>query len=139
MKNYKKDNNTGVNHKVVDSNVPLQYLSASSIIGDQVISSADQHMGNIKDIMIDLSNGKIEYFIIELGGFLGIGEKYFAFPYSLLTADPISKTFILDKDLEKLNNAPGFDKNHWPETNSHQFDDSKSYWGDFRNVNIVIP
>ncbi|MFT6868461.1 MAG: sporulation protein YlmC with PRC-barrel domain [Cyclobacteriaceae bacterium] len=131
MKNFKTDNTSGTNHEGVNSNMPLRYLTATSIIDDKVMNPANDHMGNIKDIMIDLYNGKIEYFIIELGGFLGIGEKYFAFPYSVLIVDPIAQTFILDQDLETLKKAPGFDKDHWPGTNSHQFEHAKTYWGDF--------
>jgi sporulation protein YlmC with PRC-barrel domain len=139
MKNFKEDNASGVNHEGVDSNRPLRYLTASSIIGDKVMNPAAEHMGTIKDIMINLSNGKIEYLVIELGGFLGIGEKYFAFPYSLLKIDTKNETFILDQELENLKNAPGFDKEHWPETNSHQFDHSYSYWGEFMGSNIGTP
>lgn len=135
MKDFNKDNESGVNHEGVKPNMPLKYLTASSIIGDKVTNPSEEHMGSIKDIMIDLSTGKIEYFIIELGGFLGIGEKYFAFPYPLLTVDPTTETFVLDQEPETLKNAPGFDKDHWPETNSHQFGHAYTYWGDFMGSN----
>jgi hypothetical protein len=85
--------------------------------------------------MIDLDTGKIEYFILELGGFLGIGEKYFALPYSFLKVDVKNETFILDQELERLKNAPGFDNDHWPGTNSHAFENSSTYWGGFMGSN----
>ena len=56
-------------------NVELKFLTASSIIGDKVHDQDDKHMGHIKDIMIDVRSGKIEYYVIEFGGFLGIGEN----------------------------------------------------------------
>jgi hypothetical protein len=84
--------------------------------------------------MLDLNGGKIEYVVVELGGFLGIGDKYFALPYSLLKVDPKNEAFSLDQSKDALNNAPGFDKDHWPETNTHLFD-SSSYWGGFMGVN----
>lgn len=135
MKNFNSDNTSGINHKGVNPNMPLKFLTASSIIGDKVINKKEENMGEIKDLMIDLNTGKIEYFIIELGGFLGMGEKYFAFPYSLLTVDPKNETFVLDQKLETLKNAPGFDKEHWPDTNSHEFDNSGGYWGNFVGAN----
>jgi sporulation protein YlmC with PRC-barrel domain len=131
MKNYNEDNHTGKNHEGVKPNMPLKYLTASSMMDDKVMNKAGEHMGSIKDIMIDIPSGKIDYFIVEMGGFLGIGEKFFVFPYSLLTIDPTTETFLLDQDLETLKNAPGFDKDHWPQTNSHQFDDYATYWGGF--------
>ena len=72
---------------------------------------------------------------MELGGFLGIGEKFFAIPYPLLQVDPKNEVFVLDQEKEKLENAPGFDKDHWPETNSHEFDNAGDYWGGFMGGN----
>jgi sporulation protein YlmC with PRC-barrel domain len=123
-----EDDLTGVNHGELYSNSPLKYLTAKSIIGDKVHNETDEHMGEIKDIMIDVTTGKIEYFIIEFGGFLGIGIKYFAIPFSLLRVDPVKKLFIFKEKRKALEDAPGFDMDHWPDTNIH-FEDVHSYWG----------
>lgn len=138
MKNYNLDNSTGMNHEGVNVNTPLKYLTASSIIGDQVTNPDRVHMGVIKDVMINLSNGCITYYIVELGGFLGIGEKYFAFPFNLLKVDSKTESFVLNQSLDTLNAAPGFDKEHWPDTNSHEFDSSGRYWGSFMGPNTGI-
>jgi len=84
-------------------------------------------MGEIKDIMIDVNTGKIEYYIIEFGGFLGVGIKYFAIPFDLLLVDPVRKLFIFNKTRKALEEAPGFDMDHWPDTNIH-LEDVHSYW-----------
>ena len=62
-------------------NRPLRYLTAHSIIGDKVCNGKEEHFGEIKNIMIDFTTGNIDYFVIEFGGFLGIGIKYFAIPF----------------------------------------------------------
>jgi len=134
MKTFEADNLTGKNHEGAHPNSPLRYLTATSIIGDKVENPAGEHLGHIKDIMIDLDNGKIEYVVIEMGGFLGIGEKFFAIPYSLLKVDSKKAIFILNQSRDVLKNAPGFDKEHWPETNTHLFD-SGYYWGSFMGAN----
>ena len=85
--------------------------------------------------MIDVQSGKIEYVVIELGGFLGIGEKFFAIPFSLLGLDSKNQCFILNQEKAILQEAPGFDKDHWPETNTHMFDSSSGYWGRFMGSN----
>jgi len=135
MKNFNSDNDSGINHEGVNPNTPLRYLAVSSIVGDKIYNKEKEHMGSIKDIMIDLDTGKIDYVITELGGFLGVGEKYFAFPFRLLKVDSKNQTFILDQDQEILKNAPGFDKDHWPDTNSHEFENSGVYWGGFMGAN----
>ena len=119
------ENVTGVNNEGAHPNVPLKYLTASSIIGDKVRNDKDEHLGKIADIMVDLTTGKIEYIVIEFGGFLTIGTKLFAIPFSMMKVDPAKKMFILDQPRAMLEKAPGFDMNHWPETNLHS---EETYW-----------
>ncbi|CAN5199539.1 hypothetical protein BH09BAC2_BH09BAC2_19460 [soil metagenome] len=121
----KTENLTGVNRGGARPNMPLKYLTATSIIGDKVHNANDEHMGKIEDIMIDITSGKIEYVVIEFGGFLTIGEKYFAIPFRLLKVDPKNKSFIFNQPKEMLEKAPGFDMSHWPETNLHG---EETYW-----------
>ena len=127
MDTLTKDNLTGVNNGALYPNFPLKYLTASSIIGDKVHNEKDEHMGKIKDIMIDITTGKIDYFLIEFGGFLGIGIKYFAIPFDLLRIDADKKIFIFNQTKESLEKAPGFDLEHWPDTNIH-FEEAHGYW-----------
>ena len=120
-----KDDLTGINNEGEQPNIPLKYLTASSIIGDKVHNEKGEHMGKIEDIMIDLSTGKIEYVVIEFGGFLTIGTKYFAIPFNLLKVDPDQNLFRFNQPREILEKAPGFDMSHWPETNFHE---EETYW-----------
>jgi sporulation protein YlmC with PRC-barrel domain len=120
-----KEDLTGVTEGSKYPNLPLQYLTASSIIGDEVYNKEDEFLGKIEDIMIDVTTGKIEYYIIEFGGFLGIGDKYFSVPFRLLQINSGKRLFIFDEPKEVLEKAPGFDKDHWPLTNLHEYYD---YW-----------
>lgn len=122
-----QDNLSGENHGELLPNKKGRYLTASSLIGDPVVNASKEHLGEIKDIMLDLEAGRIDYYVIEFGGFLGIGVKYFAIPYRLLKLDAENKRFIFKEGREKLKNAPGFDMDHWPDTNIH-FDEVFSYW-----------
>ncbi|CAN5857868.1 hypothetical protein BH11BAC4_BH11BAC4_25910 [soil metagenome] len=115
-----KDNLSGQFEGDPYINTPLKFLTATSIIGDKVRNDADEHLGIVKDIMLDIRTGKIEYFVIEFGGFLGIGEKFFAIPFQLLQVDSENKVFRFNEKKEVLARAPGFDKHHWPETNEHK-------------------
>jgi sporulation protein YlmC with PRC-barrel domain len=125
--NFDGDNLTGANQGPLFSNTPLKYLTASSIIGDKVHNEADEHLGEIKDIMIDVTTGRIDYFIIQFGGHLGIGIKYFAIPFNQIRVDPNKRLFILKQGREALEQAPGFDMDHWPDTNIH-LENVASYW-----------
>jgi sporulation protein YlmC with PRC-barrel domain len=90
-------------------------LSASTLAGDQVQNSAGENLGKVDEIMIDIPSGKVAYAVLSFGGFLGMGNKLFAVPWSALRVDEDKKHFVLDVDKKKLENAPGFDKDNWPD------------------------
>ena len=139
MDTLEKDNMTGVNHSGKYPNKPVKFLTATTIIGDNVYNLADESLGEIKDIMLDVRNGRIEYVVIEFGGFLGIGEKFFAVPFGALSLDTDRHAFVIDQRKEVLEKAPGFEKDHWPETNSQEWQKSTAYWGDFMGPNVGTP
>lgn len=89
-------------------------LSATNIIGSKVVNSEGEQVGNIKDLVLDLDDAQVAYAVLSFGGFLGLGDKLFAIPLEALTFHTNDHTVILDVDQEVLKNAPGFDKNHWP-------------------------
>jgi hypothetical protein len=89
-------------------------MSASTLIGDDVYNQKEEDLGNIKEIMLDMQSGKVCYAVLSSGGILGIGETLFAVPWSALTLDTENKRFILNVEADRLKNAPGFDKDQWP-------------------------
>lgn len=129
------DNLTGENHEGHYANTPVKHLTTASIIGDKVYNGIDEDLGKISELMVNVHDGRIEYVVIEFGGFLGIGEKYFAVPFKALKIDTERHAFVLNQKKEVLENAPGFDKDHWPETNSHIMEKTNSYWGSFMGPN----
>ena len=127
-----KDNLTVQNQEGTNANWPVRILTATSIIGDEVAINQGEHLGKIKDIMLDIQQGTISYVVMEVGGILGINEKLFAIPYKALKLDAADQKFILHIAKDQLEQAPGFDKDHWPGTNSHEyFNGVGTYWGNF--------
>jgi hypothetical protein len=74
----------------------------------------DEKLGKIQDIMLDIAGGKIRYAVLASGGFLGMGDRLYAVPWKALKQDKENERFMLDVDVERLKNAPGFDKDQWP-------------------------
>jgi sporulation protein YlmC with PRC-barrel domain len=110
-------------------------LSASTISGDKVVNPAGEKLGEIKELMIDLPSGRIAYAVLSFGGFLGMGETLFAVPWNALTVDEDQKQIVLNADKEQLKNAPGFDKDNWPDmvnvgwgTQIHTYYGTQPYW-----------
>ena len=89
-------------------------MGADTLIGNEVYNTATESLGTIKELMIDMSSGTINYAVLSFGGFLGMGDRLFAVPWRALTLDSTNKRFTLSATKEQLKNAPGFDKDHWP-------------------------
>ncbi len=132
--NLDRENLTGQNQLGPNANRPVRVLTATSIIGDKIENKVGENLGSIKDVMLNIHDGSIEYMIIEYGGFLGFGEKLFAVPFQALRLNTSKKTFVLDVDKKFLESAPGFDRNHWPETNAHYYEVT-AHWGSFMGNN----
>jgi sporulation protein YlmC with PRC-barrel domain len=135
QENLKIDNNTGKNHTGNHANNPVKRLTATSIIGDKVANPAGEPLGKIMDMMVDIDEGRIDYVVVEFGGFLGMNQKLFAVPFQALSLDRERHVFILDQSKEMLELAPGFDKDHWPETNSHKKSENLVSFGGFMGAN----
>ena len=93
-------------------------MGADTLIGDDVYNHEDEELGDIKEIMLDMRTGQIAYAVLSFGGVLGMGDKLFAVPWERLTLDTVNKRFLLNVDKDLLKNAPGFDKNNWPDMGS---------------------
>jgi len=88
-------------------------MGANTLIGNDVYDRNDEDLGEIKEIMLGMSSGKVAYAVLSFGGFLGMGEKLFAVPWAALTLDQ-NKRFVLKVDKDTLKDAPGFDEDNWP-------------------------
>jgi sporulation protein YlmC with PRC-barrel domain len=91
-----------------------EIMDAATLHGDDVVGANGEGLGKIEAIMLDVTAGRIAYAVLSFGGVFGIGSKLFAIPWSALTLDALEKRFVLSATKEQLENAPGFDKEHWP-------------------------
>ena len=73
-------------------------MGADTLIGDDVYNHKGEDLGDIKEIMLDMNNGKIAYAVLSCGGVAGIGEKLFAVPWKALKLDTANKRFTLSVD-----------------------------------------
>jgi sporulation protein YlmC with PRC-barrel domain len=92
-----------------------QVMGASSLIGEDVVNQTDENLGDIKEIMLDMETGKVSYAVLSFGGFLGLGDKLFAVPWDALKLDTVNKRFVFNVNKARLETAPGFDKDDWPD------------------------
>jgi len=136
VQSFNSSRGAAIINTVADSNGPgPEVMAADTLEGDEVINREGEKLGEIQHIMLDVPNGRIAYAVLSSGGFLGMGDKLFAIPWTALTLDADRKCFILDVDRNRLEAAPGFDKSSWPQmadltwaTSVHQYYGQRPYW-----------
>ncbi len=107
-------NDTINSNVIITAHLASRVLSASTLKGDDVYNPEGEKLGSIKELMLNIESGRICYAVLSFGGFLSLGEKLFAVPWSALKVDTENKRFVMDTDEERLMNAPGFDTENWP-------------------------
>lgn len=107
-------------------------MRASKIIGANVENANGDNIGEIKDMMVDTRNERVRYVVLSHGGVLGIGDKLFAYPMSMVeTSGRNSDKLVMNVNKEQLDKAPGFDKNKWPDfaSNGKYSSEVDKYYG----------
>ncbi len=88
--------------------------------------------GNLKDLLVDVSNGQILFASIEYGGFLDIGDKEIVIPLSAFTLSADNR-LVLNFDEQVLQDFPGLGDN-WPNISDPTWDNQvNDFW---RNNNF---
>lgn len=127
--NYEESDTYGMYKSSVDGPGP-ELMGAGTLIGNDVCNGQDDDLGDIKEIMLDMRSGKVTYAVLSFGGFLGMGEKFFAVPWRAFKLDTENKRFVLNVDKDRLKDAPGFDKDNWPNMADQAWIDRiDSYYG----------
>jgi len=113
----------------------VRNMRASNLIGKEVHNAQNENLGDIKDLVVDLNNGRVHYVVLSFGGFLGLGDKNFAFPMTAFRASGDKDTLILDIDKERLKKAPGFERAKSPDWNNPEYRAQVDrYFGDMYRV-----
>ncbi len=92
---------------------------AKNLIGVKIVNDQGERLGKVEDIVLTPNRDAVHYVVLAHGGTWGVGDKYFAVPWSQFNFRPgetagqgiLVLKNVTNADLDK---APGFDKNHWP-------------------------
>jgi sporulation protein YlmC with PRC-barrel domain len=101
-----------------DNAQAVRQVRASKLLGKDVRNRQGEDLGDIKDLVIDVNHGKVHYVVLSFGGFLGLGDKLFAFPTRAFQPAQANDELVLTVDRQKLEHAPGFMPDRYPDWNS---------------------
>lgn len=78
------------------------------ITGASVTSPDGNAIGDINDLIVDSDTGEMKAAIVGVGGFLGIGEKQIALPWTDLTINSDAQEITTDLTEEEADAAPEY-------------------------------
>jgi hypothetical protein len=115
------------------TNTTIAEHRAAKIIGMTVQTPAGDSIGAVRDILFD-NNGMATHVVIAYGGALGVGGKLAAVPWS--TAVSLTKGSRIVVDRSRLERAPTFEDNKWPDVASRTWStEVDNYWqGEIRSA-----
>jgi sporulation protein YlmC with PRC-barrel domain len=105
------------------SSLPQDSWTVTNYYKQDVYDKGQNTVGKIDDVLIDKS-GKITTLIVGVGGFLGIGEKDVALPFTAVHAEKKNNKWYLtvDETKDSLKGAAGF-----------KYDSSTTTWSPVSN------
>ena len=102
--------------------VPSGKLKAEELIGTTVYGAKDENIGEIGDIVLS-QDGRVDAIVIDVGGFLGMGEKPVAVGFdklAFMTDNDGNKYLYTTLTKEQLEAQPGYEKGTYSEKRDQQ-------------------
>ena len=100
------------------NSVPANSTTITNYYKQNVYDPSDNKIGEIEDVLVN-QDGKVGAFIISVGGFLGVGERNVAVPFSAVNATEKNGKWYLTMNATKdaLKQAHGY-----------KYDKAKATW-----------
>lgn len=91
------------------SATPPNGMRASHLIGEEVVTTGDEEVGSVSDLIID-QDGQVVAIVLGVGGFLGMGEKDVAISWDKVTKSGTSEDqkLRINETREALRDAPEY-------------------------------
>jgi sporulation protein YlmC with PRC-barrel domain len=79
--------------------------AVEQMIGKPVMNADGQEIGQVRDLLMS-PDGSVSQAIIDVGGFLGVGNKQIAVPWNQIAVQPDGNSLTLSMDRQQLETAP---------------------------------
>jgi len=87
----------------------VQAHRATKVIGASVVNEQNEKVGSVDDLLIQTDgNNRVVFAVISVGGFLGVGGKNIAVPYSNLGAQDETHMVLRGATKEQIQALPEF-------------------------------
>ncbi len=84
-------------------------ILASKVKGTAVYNDSGDKIGTVEDVVLDKESNQIMFAALGFGGVLGMGEKYYPVPWSMLSYDEKKGGYVVPLSKDRLEKAPAYD------------------------------
>jgi sporulation protein YlmC with PRC-barrel domain len=120
---------TGGGNGGIAVNETDRLIASDKVEGTAVYDRQGNRLGSVYNVMIDKYSGQVAYAVMSFGGFLGIGERYHALPWRMLTYDTGLGGYVVDVTREQLERAPTYARDETPWSNPDYGRNIYSHYG----------
>jgi sporulation protein YlmC with PRC-barrel domain len=121
------------------SKVTSSSWRASQVIGTNVKNAGDETIGDVEDLVVDMTSGEILAVVVSSGGFLGIADTLSSIPTSALRYDTEAKAFKTKMTKEDLAKVPQFKNTDWPDYNDKEVTEKLRGYRDSVGGDVTAP
>lgn len=108
-------------------------ISATRVLKTPVLGPSGERLGTIDDVLIDKTSGRAAYALMSFDGFLGLGERFYPLPWSMLRYDSERDGYVTELTKEEIEagmvveDREVADEVQWREA-LHAFYGATPYW-----------
>jgi len=84
-------------------------------------SAQGEKVGEIGEVIVDPNTGRIAYAVVDMGGFLGMGERHVPVPWAAFQPGPEGQGLVLNATRDRLTAAPQFSRDNRPNMSDRQW------------------
>jgi sporulation protein YlmC with PRC-barrel domain len=114
----------------VEMDETTEMIASNKVEGTKVYNHAGEHLGEVYNFMVGKRSGRVAYAVMSFGGFLGIGQRYHALPWNVLTYDTGKGGYVISATKDRLMNAPNFAAGEEPFSQPSHMKSIREYWAD---------
>jgi sporulation protein YlmC with PRC-barrel domain len=96
-----------------DMSQKLHFVLSEEVIGATLKGQSGDTAGSVDDVIVSAKDGALKYYVISVGGVLGLGDKLIAVPTDQIRWDSRADNFVLAMPATRLETMPAFEASKW--------------------------
>lgn len=88
-------------------------IACKHIIGEDVLSSSGDDIGDVSNLLIATKPGRIQYVVVSRGGVAGLGDTLYAVPFAAFRCNEAEEKIMLPVSEDQIKNAPKLEGTDW--------------------------